>query len=182
MRLLHRCVLLGIMLWINALLSQAQELPIVDAHIHYSQPDWEAYTPEQILAILDTAGVRRALVSSTPDDGTLKLYAVAPQRIIPFLRPYRTRNDMGGWHSDTAVQAYIEERLKRGVYKGIGEFHLSAAHVEAPVVQRCAELAVQQGLFLHAHVDDDTMNACYSATPRPVFSGRTLACLPLLPQ
>ena len=49
MRLLHRCVLLAIMLWINALSSQAQELPIVDAHIHYSQPDWEAYTPELIL-------------------------------------------------------------------------------------------------------------------------------------
>jgi hypothetical protein len=169
MRVLHRCVLLGIILWTPVLSSQAQELPIVDAHIHYSQPDWEAYTPEQILAIFDTAGVRRALVSSTPDDGTLKLYAVAPQRIIPFLRPYRSRHDMSGWHSDPAVQAYLEERLTRGIYKGIGEFHLGAAHVEAPVVRRCAELAVQQQLFLHAHVDDHTMERLLQRYPQARF-------------
>jgi hypothetical protein len=169
MRVLHRCVLLGIMLWTTALSGQAQELPIVDAHIHYSQPDWEAYTPAQILAIFDTAGVRRALVSSTPDDGTLKLYAAAPQRIVPFLRPYRSRNDMSGWYSDPAVQAYIEERLTRGIYKGIGEFHLSTAHVEAPVVRRCAELAVQQQLFLHAHVDDHTMERLLQRYPQARF-------------
>jgi predicted TIM-barrel fold metal-dependent hydrolase len=55
------------------------------------------------------------------------------------------------------VQAYVEERLKRGIYKGIGEFHLTAAQAEAPTVRRFAELAAQQRLFLHAHVDDDTV-------------------------
>lgn len=169
MRGLLRLLLLSGILWTGDVSSQAQELPIFDAHIHYSQPDWEVYTPEQILAVLDTAGVRRALVSSTPDEGTLKLYAAAPQRIVPFLRPYRTRHDMGGWHSDTAVQTYIEERLTRGVYKGIGEFHLAAAHVEAPVVRRCAELAVQHQLFLHAHVDDNTMERLLERYPNVRF-------------
>ena len=61
-------VILGWLVWATA---QAQELPIFDTHIHYSQPDWQVFTPERILAILDRAGVRRALVSSTPDDGTL---------------------------------------------------------------------------------------------------------------
>jgi hypothetical protein len=137
--------------------AQAQELPIFDAHIHYSRPDWQVFTPERILAILDQAGVQRALVSSTPDDGTLQLYAAAPQRIVPFLRPYRTREDMGSWPSDPAVQAYVEERLKRGIYKGIGEFHLSATQADAPTVRRFAELAAQQQLFFHAHVDDVTV-------------------------
>jgi hypothetical protein len=169
MRMLPHLLLLGIVLGTSAISSQAQELPIFDAHIHYSQPDWEVYTPEQILALFDTAGVRRALVSSTPDDGTLKLYAVAPQRIVPFLRPYRSRQDMSGWHSDTAVQAYIEERLKSGVYKGIGEFHLAAAHVEAPVVQRCAALAVQHRLVLHAHVDEQDMERLLERYPNVRF-------------
>ena len=64
---------------------------------------------------------------------------------------------MGSWPSDPAVQAYVEERLKRGIYKGIGEFHLSATQAEAPTVRRFAELAAQQQLFFHAHVDDVTV-------------------------
>lgn len=143
--------------WYGAAIAQAQELPIFDAHIHYSQPDWSAFPPTRILAILDQAGVQRALVSSTPDDGTVTLYDLAPQRIVPFLRPYRTRDDMTSWHSDAAVQAYVEARLQRGIYKGIGEFHLAAAQVAAPTVRRCAELAAQRQLFLHAHVDDVTV-------------------------
>ncbi len=109
----------------------AAQFPIFDAHIHYSRPDWDAYTPERVLSILAAAGVRRAIVSSTPDDGTLKLYEKAPKGIVPFLRPYRTRGDMGGWHSDTGVLAYVEERLKRGIYRGIGEFHRGARSVPA---------------------------------------------------
>jgi len=153
-------------LWAAAAPGHAQELPIFDAHIHYSRPDWEVFSPDQILAILDRAGVRRALVSSTPDEGTLRLSETAPHRIVPFLRPYRTREDMGTWHSDPAVQAYVEERLIRGIYRGIGEFHLSAAHVEAPVVKRSAELATQQGLFFHAHVDEATVEKLLQRYPQ----------------
>lgn len=165
----RRLLLAVSLVWLGVLSSSAQELPIFDAHLHYSQPDWEAFPPAKILAILDQAGVRRALVSSTPDDGTLRLYAAAPQRIVPFLRPYRTREDMGSWHSDPAVQAYLEERLKRGGYKGIGEFHLTASHVTAPVVQRCAELASQRQLFLHAHVDAETMEQLLHHYPQVRF-------------
>lgn len=156
-RVLWGVLLLG--LWCGDKIGHAQEnvLPIVDAHIHYSQPDWDAVPLARVLAIFDQAGVRRALVSSTPDDGTLTLYEAAPQRIVPVLRPYRSREDMASWHSDPAVQTYLETRLKRGIYKGIGEFHLAATQVEAPVVQRCAELAVQHRLFLHAHVDEVTV-------------------------
>src|SRR5260370_1059508 len=81
-------------LWLPA--NARAEYPIFDAHIHFSQPDWEAYPPERALSILARAGVRRAIVSSTPDDGTLKLYDRAPASIVPFLRPYRPRQDMAG--------------------------------------------------------------------------------------
>jgi hypothetical protein len=148
-------LLLIALLGISVAPAHPQEYHIFDAHIHYSQPDWQIIAPERALAILDRAGVRRALVSSTPDDGTLQLYEKAPQRIVPFLRPYRSREDMLTWHSDPALQVYVEERLQRGIYKGIGEFHLlMAEHAEGPVVQRCAELAAQQQLFLYAHADD----------------------------
>jgi Amidohydrolase len=160
-------LLLSALLGGGMAVSYAQGLPIFDAHIHYSQPDWTVLTPDQVLAILDRAGVRHALVSSTPDDGTLKLYDKAPGRIVPFLRPYRNREDILTWHSDPAVQAYVEERLARGIHKGIGEFHLSAAdHAEAPVVKRCAELAVQRQLFLHAHIDDITVEKLLQLYPQ----------------
>ena len=133
-------VLAGLLLFVMAATgepaAQNKELPLFDAHIHYSQGDWDTLSPEQALAILERAGVRRALVSSTPDDGTLTLYQADPKRSIPFLRPYRTRGDMAGWHSDPAVQANVEGRLARGIYKGIGEFHLTAADADKPVVKR----------------------------------------------
>src|SRR5262245_11046986 len=71
--------------------AQSVELPIFDTHLHYSAPDWAEYPEARILGILQQAGIKRALVSSTPDDGTIKLYQKDPQRIVPILRPYRTR-------------------------------------------------------------------------------------------
>jgi len=159
-------LLLAILLWGGLIAAQPQELPIFDAHIHYSQSHWDTLTPEQALAILDRAGVRRALVSSTPDDGTLRLYDLAPGRIVPFLRPYRTREEMGSWHRDPAVQAYMEGRLARGIYKGFGEFHLAEGEVEAPVVRRLAELAGERGLFFQAHVDAPTVERLLRLYPR----------------
>src|SRR5258708_36946408 len=109
----------------------AAQLPIFDAHIHYSKPDWSAYTPERALSILAQAGVRRAIVSSTPDDGTLLLYDRAPAGIVPFLRPYRTREDMGSWTPDPAVPAYVEDRLNRpNAYRGLGERSIGATDVQ----------------------------------------------------
>jgi amidohydrolase family protein len=145
--------------------TAAAQYPIFDAHIHYSRPDWDAYTPERILSILARAGVRRALVSSTPDDGTLKLYEKSPAGIVPSLRPYRTREDMSTWPRDAAVATYVEERLKRGIYRAIGESHFGAGDVGAPTVKRFAELAAQRNIFLWCHIDDATAEAMLTTYP-----------------
>ncbi len=141
------------------------EMPVFDAHIHFSRPDWAVYTPERALDILARAGVRRAIVSSTPDDGTLKLYDLAPKKIAPFLRPYRTRDDMSTWARDPAVAAYVEERLKRGVHRGIGEFHMGASYVDGAALKRLAALAAQRDLFFQAHVDEETIEKLLIAYP-----------------
>jgi hypothetical protein len=60
---------------------------------------------------------------------------------------------MGAWTTDASIVPYVEERLTRGIYKGLGEFHLSAAQARDPVVQELAALAVRRGLFLYAHTD-----------------------------
>jgi hypothetical protein len=136
--------------------AQSPDLPIFDTHIHYSAADWIEYPPERILGILEKAGIKRALVSSTPDDGTLTLHARDPKRIVPILRPYRTRGDMGHWWQDAAVLAYVQERLQkhRGVHKGIGEFHLFGGQTGTFVIKRITEIAVQENIYLHAHSDE----------------------------
>jgi hypothetical protein len=133
--------------------AAAQGLPIFDVHIHYSEPAWEAYPPDAALAVLDRGGVSRALVSSTPDDGTLRLHAAAPTRIVPVLRPYRTQGDRAGWTKDQAVLAYVEDRLRNGIYRGIGEFHMGAGEGSDPVPRGFVDLAARHRLFLHCHCD-----------------------------
>ena len=147
---MRRLLLATLLFALGAAAPATAQLPIFDAHVHYSRPDWDVYSADRALAILRAAGVRRAIVSSTPDDGTLKLYERAPKTIVPFLRPYRTRDDMGNWHNDPGVRSYVEERLKRGIYRGIGEFHLSESGVGGSTLKRFAGLAADRDLFLQA--------------------------------
>ena len=144
------------------------EPPIFDTHIHYSASDWIEYPPDRILGILQKAGIKRALVSSTPDDGTLTLHAKDPRRIVPILRPYRTRDDMGHWWQDPAVLAYVHERLQKnpGVHKGIGEFHLFGGQTGTFVIKRITELAVEQNIYLHAHSDELAIIELFTIEPR----------------
>jgi hypothetical protein len=51
------------------------------------------------------------------------------------------------------VVGYLEGRLRRGIYRGIGEFHLAGDAARSPVVREVAELAQRKGLFLHCHCD-----------------------------
>jgi hypothetical protein len=146
--------------------AQSPDLPIFDTHIHYSAPDWTEYPEARILAILQQAGVKRALVSSTPDEGTIKLYQKDPQRIVPILRPYRTREDMGHWWQDPSVIPYLESRLALKVHKGIGEFHLYGGQVGTPVIKRLTEIVLREGIYLHAHSDEVAIVELFTLEPR----------------
>ena len=56
----------------------ADPLPVFDAHLHYSHDAWEVVSPKEVVGLLRKAGVKRALVSSSNDDGTQALYKEAP--------------------------------------------------------------------------------------------------------
>jgi hypothetical protein len=147
------------------LAAQAADLPIFDAHLHYSHDAWDVVSPKQAIAMLRKAGVRRALVSSSGDDGQQRLAAEAPDLIVPELRPYRSRGDTGTWFRDETVPAYLEERLKKFPYAGIGEFHLYGADADLPVPRRLVQLARQYGLFLHAHSDVEAVERLFKQWP-----------------
>jgi hypothetical protein len=102
---------------------------------------------------MDLSGTQIAMVSSTPDEGTIQLHQAAPDRIIPILRPYRTRDDMSTWFDDPTIIPYLEERLKLGVHRGIGEFHLYGEGASTAVIGQVLDLARRDKLLLHAHSD-----------------------------
>jgi len=143
----------------------AAELPIFDAHVHYSHDAWENLPPKDAIAILRKAGLKRALVSSSGDEGTQRLVAEAPELVVPSLRPYRTRGDVSTWVRDDTVATFLEERLSRQRYAAIGEFHLYGADADLPVPKRMVALAKQHKLVLHAHSDVDAIERLFRQYP-----------------
>jgi predicted TIM-barrel fold metal-dependent hydrolase len=145
---------------------QAAELPIFDAHVHYSHDAWANLPPKEAVAILRKAGLKRALVSSSGDEGTQRLVAEAPDLIVPSLRPYRSRGELGSWVRDDSVIGFLEERLRHARYAAVGEFHLYGADAELPVPRRMVALARQHKLVLHAHSDADAIERLFQQDPQ----------------
>ncbi len=145
--------------------ARAEPLPIIDSHLHYSHDAWPLTPPAEAIAILRKAGLKRALVSSSNDDGNQMLVKEAPDLIWPSLRPYRTRADISGWVRDDAIIPYLEDRLRRHRYVAIGEFHVYGADADLPVVRRMVELARQNELVLHAHGDVESIERLFAQWP-----------------
>lgn len=143
----------------------AAELPIFDAHVHYSHDAWATLPPKEAVALLRRAGLKRAMVSSSSDEGTQLLYAEAPDLIVPSLRPYRTRNEIGTWVRDESVIAHLESRLAKHRYVAIGEFHVYGADADLPVMRRVVALARRHGLLLHLHGDVEAVERVFGQDP-----------------
>ncbi|ETX06808.1 MAG: amidohydrolase [Candidatus Entotheonella gemina] len=138
---------------------------LIDTHIHYSQDAWEVMPTEEAIKVLRQAGLKKAFVSSSSDDGTQKLYKAAPDLIVPVLRPYRRRGEISSWFRDEAIIKHVESRLHAHSYAGIGEFHIFGEHADLPVFRRMVELAKQYKIFLHAHSDTDAVNRIFAQDP-----------------
>ena len=146
--------------------ARAAELPIFDAHIHYSLDAVQAIPPREAVGLLRKAGLRRAMVSSSSDDGTQLLFNEAPDLIVPSLRPYRTRSEIGTWVRDPTIIAHLESRLARYRYAAIGEFHVYGADADLPVMRRVVELARDNGLLLHLHGDAEAVERVFRQDPK----------------
>ena len=143
----------------------AAQRALIDAHVHYSHDAWDMLPPDKAVAVLREAGLRRAFVSSSSDDGTQMLYRLAPDLVVPVLRPYRKRGETGTWFLDDSVPAMLEARIAANRYAGIGEFHVFGADADRPVMQRVIALAREHRLFLHAHSDDEAVRRIFARDP-----------------
>jgi hypothetical protein len=128
------------------------DVPIFDAHMHYNEPPWGPYAPVEVVQLMDESGVALALVSSTPDKGTLDLFGFAPSRFILELQPYRGDTDAENWTEETDIAEYLQSRLERHPHKGLGEIHiheLEPRHRNA--LKQVASVAVRNDLPVHIH-------------------------------
>jgi hypothetical protein len=140
-------------------------LPLIDAHIHYSHDAWENLPPKDAVAALRRAGLRKAFVSSSSDEGTQKLRALAPDLIVPVLRPYRQRGETGTWFRDPTVVDMLRGKLENGTYAGIGEFHIFGKDADGDVFRQVVQLAKKHRIFLHAHSDADAVDRIFAQDP-----------------
>lgn len=143
-------------------------LPIFDAHLHYNWEPAPRVPLAQAIRLFETSGVTGILANSRPNDGTRALVAARPAkvRVVPFIRPYRVRPDIGTWFSDPATLRLVEEEFARGGYVGIGEFHLHGRDAESPVVRELVAFAKRHRLWLHAHSDVEAIEILFRIDPQ----------------
>jgi hypothetical protein len=146
--------------------ARAEPLPIFDAHLHYSHDAWALVPPEQAIRILRQSGLKRALISSSGEEGQQKLQQLAPDLVIPELRPYRKRGEIGTWFKDETVVKFLENNLSRNRYAAIGEYHIYGADAVLPVPRRMIELARKHKLFLHSHSDAEAIERQFRQWPQ----------------
>ncbi len=142
--------------WAPASAGAQPALKIFDAHLHYNQEPNPYYPLERVLEVFRRNNVAGILANSRPNKGTHQLVdAKAPGLwVVPFIRPYRTRDDVQNWSTDPAIYDLVESEHKRGYYRGVGEFHIYGKAAQSAVVKKVVEFAAARDLYLLAHCDE----------------------------
>lgn len=139
-----------------------KNVPLFDAHIHYKKPAWKPYPVESIIELMDKSGVATGLVSSTPDDGTIRLWEYAPNRIVPELRPYHDDAGSSNWTDKDGMADYLRNRLSIHNHDGIGEFHIrSRAMWNEPLMREVIAMAKKRDIPLHIHSGKEPIRWVY---------------------
>ncbi|MGI9434138.1 MAG: amidohydrolase family protein [Geminicoccaceae bacterium] len=143
--------------------ASVKELPLFDAHLHYKEPAWAPYPVESVIELMDKSGVAMALVSSTPDEGTIMLWEYAPNRIVPELRPYHGDVGSANWTKAGNMEAYLAGRLNAYPHEGIGEFHIHNLDTDdEPLFRRIIAMARERDIVIHVHSGTEPVRWLYS--------------------
>jgi hypothetical protein len=134
-------------------------LKIFDAHLHYNQEPNPFYPLDRVLDIFRRNHVAGILANSRPNNGTHQLVdATAPGLwVVPFIRPYRTRDDVQNWSTDPAIYDLIEAEYRRGYFRGVGEFHIYGDAAQGVLVKKVVDFAAARDLYLLAHCDEPAL-------------------------
>lgn len=145
-------------------------VPLFDAHVHYKRPAWDVYSVENVIELMDKSGVAMALVSSTPDEGTIRLWQYAPNRIVPELRPYHGRYGSSNWTSFDGMADYLKQRLDAYPHEGIGEFHIHRLETsDRPLFEQVMKMAQQRNIIVHVHSGPEAVRWLHDINPNPTL-------------
>jgi hypothetical protein len=153
----------------NGGLAAADEpIEIFDAHLHYNWEPKPFYQLDEVLALFKKHRVSGILATSRPNTGTHALMDAKADglQVVPFIRPYRVRADIGSWFNDPVIFDLVQDEFKRGYYRGVGEFHLSGKAADTEMVKKTVDFAVAHDLYLHAHADDEAVEILMRHNPR----------------
>jgi hypothetical protein len=145
-----------------------EPIEIFDAHLHYNWEPKPFYQLDEVLALFKTHRITGILATSRPNTGTHALMDSKAEglQVVPFIRPYRVRADMGSWFNDPVIFDLVQDEFKRGYYRGIGEFHLFGKAADSEMVKKTVDFAVANSLYLHAHADDEAVEILMRHNPR----------------
>jgi hypothetical protein len=145
-----------------------EPIEIFDAHLHYNWEPKPFYQLDEVLALFKKHRITGILATSRPNTGTHALMDAKAEglQVVPFIRPYRVRADIGSWFNDPVIFDLVRDEFKRGYYRGIGEFHLSGKAADTEMVKKTVDLAVANNLYLHAHADDEAVEILMRHNPR----------------
>jgi Amidohydrolase len=148
--------------------AQNEPIEIFDAHLHYNWEPAPYYSVDDVLALFKKHRVTGILATSRPNTGTQALVASKAQDlwVVPFIRPYRVRADIGSWMGDPKIFDLVQEEYARGGYRGIGEFHLAGKPAANDWVKRTVDFAVEKGLYLHCHCDAEALEILFAHNNR----------------
>jgi hypothetical protein len=113
-----------------------------------------------VLDVFRRNNVAGILANSRPNKGTHQLVdaRAAGLWVVPFIRPYRTRDDVQNWSTDPAIYDLIETEYKRGYFRGVGEFHIYGEAAQRQLVKQVVDFAAERNLYLLAHCDEAALS------------------------
>lgn len=152
-------ILLTLLLWPRPEPSP----PIFDVQLHYNREAWEFFSPTLIINTLKELHVPHALVSSTPNEGTLKLREYGPLHIIPLLSLYERPEDRWNWFGQPDLFARLERDLRLADYRGIGEVHVQPEQTAYPAVRELFAFAADRNLVVHVHTAESGIRRLLAA-------------------
>jgi hypothetical protein len=166
----HVAVLLGALLLLFAAprANAVDQIEIFDAHLHYNWEPKPALPLNEVLALFRKHRITGILATSRPNIGTHALVASKAEVlwVVPFIRPYRIRADIGSWFNDPSIYDLVLEEYKRGGYRGVGEFHLTGRAASTDWVRKVVDFTVDKDLYLHAHADEEAVEILIGHNPR----------------
>lgn len=163
--------------------EEVARLPLLDAHSHYVGRGAAGigYTPAELVAAMDAAGIRRMVVLGFGVGAVPALARQYPDRFIPSYvgdSSFRGRQLRGEIRDGIdpreveAIGAEFETALQGGAYRGVGEIHTYALGIpssitggppapgsrvspDSPLIHRLLELAGRYRVPINIHCESD---------------------------